>query len=180
MLDFFITLFLISTVLLLIVAIFNEYYQIRMKVSCMPTVPKVRRELLKIVKRYTDENHRNIAELGCGWGGLAVSLAKDNPELKVTGVELSLFPYLFSRFRNSPQNLKIAYKNIYDFDLRKYDIILCYLSNSHMDKLEKKIQQELKKGSVVISSTFIFSKRKPDDIVHLTGIYATKIYIYLF
>ncbi len=180
MLDFFIILFLTLTVLLLIVAIFNEYYQFRTKVSCMPTVPKVRKELLKIVSKYLDDNHKNIAELGCGWGGLAVSLAKDNKKLNVTGIELSIFPYLISRFRKSPKNLKILYQNIYDFNLQNTDIVICYLSNDHMAKLEYKMENELKSGSIVISSTFIFSKKQPIEVVELLGIYNTKIYIYLF
>ncbi len=178
--DTIITILLSFTVLLLLVALFNEYYQWRVGVCCMPTVPKVREEIIKLIQEYGSDQHKNIVELGCGWGGLAIAAAKSNPDKHITGVELSLFPYIFSKLRIKPSNTSIVHKNIYNFNLAESDIVLCYLSNSHMKNLEEKMTSELKSGSIVISSTFVFAKKQPHKIITLSGIYETKIYIYLF
>jgi len=180
MLDVILTLSLVCTVVLLFVTLFNEYYQQRLGVSCMPTTPKVRAHMMTLIEEYAKDGHANIVELGCGWGGMARSATKRFPLLITTGIEKSFFPYLFSKFRAIGNNTNIRHENIYKYDLSGADIILCYLSNQHMAELEGKMTKELKPGSVVISSTFQFAQKKPDKIVPLTGVYDTKIYIYVF
>jgi len=180
MLETLIILSLVCTVVLLFVTLFNEYYQQRLGVSCMPTTPKVRARMMELIEEYAKDGHANIVELGCGWGGMARNATKLFPWLTTTGIEKSLFPYLFSKLRAVGNDTNIRHENIYKYDLKNADIVLCYLSNQHMKNLENKMTDELKPGSVVISSTFQFSKKKPDKIVPLTGVYDTKIYIYVF
>ena len=180
MLNIFIIFLSVCIVVLLFVAVFNEYYQQRLGVSCMPTTPKVRARIMELITEFAEKGHKNIVELGCGWGGLARDATKQFPNLTITGVEKSLFPYLTSKFRAWGNTTNIRYKNIYNFDLKDTDIVLCYLSNQHMAGLEEKMKNELKPGSVVISSTFVFADKEPSKTVTVEGLYETKIYIYKF
>lgn len=172
---------LISAILLaaVLTVLFNEIYQHRMGVSPMPTVPRVRRAMLD---HMPDGVTGTILEIGSGWGGIAVALAKKYPDAKVIGLERSPAPLLISRLRRllhpGLKNLSFVNMDFFDYDMKDVDVIACYLSNPHMAKLEPKFSAELKPGALVVSSTFYMPDWKPETVETIEGLYDTKIYVY--
>lgn len=173
---------LLSSILILAAVGFvllNEVYQQRTKVSPMPTVPKVRDKMLALAAA---QEPGKVAELGAGWGTLAIPLARRFPEREIVALELSPLPFLVLHLRkwlNGLGNLKILRRNFFDYDLGDTQTVLCYLSNPHMAQLEPKFRAELKPGAKIISSTFHMPEWKPAQTLELEGMYNTKIFVYV-
>ncbi len=124
-----------------------------------------------------------IFDLGSGWGGLAVALAKHFPNHRVYGIENSLFPFLYSRLRNllfPRSNLYYLRGDILEIKFDSPCIIVCYLYSGAMKKLKEKFEQDLQEGSVILSNTFTLVDKVPEDILELNDLYKTKIYKYRF
>lgn len=164
---------------LIAVVAFNEYYQRSMKVCPMPTPASTRRAMIEGIHH---PSPKVIAELGSGWGGIAIAAAARYPDAHVTGYEGSLMPYLFSRLRKmlhpEMKNLRFVKKNFFEDNLSDVDVVLCYLSNPHMAQLETKLDRELKNGAEIISSTFYMPHWLPREQEIVGGIYDTDVFVY--
>jgi len=148
-----------SVILLLAIAavIINEIWQRKMKVAPAPTLPWVKRAMIKLLSGRLERNGSyKIAELGSGWGGLSFALAKHFPKSSVTGYDLSPVPYRFSRLRQmlSRKDVRFECRDFLDLDLEEFDIIVCYLYPGIMPALQDKFDKELKDGALVISNAF--------------------------
>lgn len=122
-----------------------------------------------------------IYELGSGWGGLALLIAKKYPSAKVIAFELSPIPYLFSRLRQLIErrsNLNILRKSFYDHDLFDARAVICYLFPGGMRKLASKLKKELPVKSMVISNTFSLADWENSSLFYLDDWSATRIYKY--
>ncbi len=59
------------------------------------------------------------------------------------------------------KNVKIINKNMWKVDLSIYDRIFLFCLPKEMKKFEKKLRDELKPGSLIISNIFTFPNWKP-------------------
>ena len=169
----------VGIVFSLITMISLAWHTFQLGISPMPSSAKARRAIVEIVK---SQNPRtNIAELGSGWGGLAISLARVVSGGRVVGYERSLVPYLWSQFAAKVvrvRNLTLLRDDFHRAQLRDFDIVVCYLFTGAMEKLRKKFEQELKPGALVISNTFAVPGWKPIEVIRLEDLYKTPIYVY--
>ena len=163
--------------LLGIIAVAVIFWQERsLGVSVMPTMPQMSRLLLT---ECPAQVKGNILELGSGWGGLASKLAQKYPQNKVIGYEMSLVPYWMSSLRSKFfKNLEIVRKNFYDLSFEDAGLVMCYLSNPHMAKLEEKFLRELPAGAQVISSTCACPTWKPVRTQEVERMFNAKIFVY--
>ncbi len=132
------------------------FYEGKAAISPTPVLPWVRRKALSLLSKCDQPTSiLKIADLGCGWGGMIGQLQKKYPTAKITGYEISPCPYYFSKFRFGLSGDQIAIKrnDFFKEGLSDYDVVFCYLSPSHMEKL-KPILLKLKKGSLVVSCSF--------------------------
>jgi methylase of polypeptide subunit release factors len=178
--ELFVEIIFSLTGLCLITAIaLNEIYQQKMKVSPMPTAPSTRHAMIGSIEQKSPDT---IVELGSGWGGIAIEAAKTYPQCKVIGFECSPVPLMMARLRKllNPRlkNLRFVRRDFFDFDMKDADVVLCYLSNPHMARLEPKLDKELHEGAEVISSTFHMPHWKTHRIHTIGGMYDTKIFSY--
>jgi hypothetical protein len=168
----------LAALLFAVIVLVNEFYQARLGVPCTPTMVKVRTAMLN----FAAEPGAKIVELGSGWGGLALAAARAHPGTEVTGLEVSLFPYLFSRLRRflhpSLKNLSFARKDFFSYPLNDASLILCYLTNPLMAKLKDKLEKELPSGARVVSSTFFIPGWEPLITVDVKGLWDTRIFVY--
>lgn len=88
--DAFFSLFIAALVVLGLV---NVWYELRLGVPPIPTMPAVRRAIIALIPPGSGP----IVELGAGCGGLSLRLARAFPGRSVVGLELSLFPFLGAR-----------------------------------------------------------------------------------
>lgn len=92
-------------------------------------------------------------DLGSGNGDVLIEAAK--LKAKVFGFEISPFYFLISKIRTFKYpNVQIKYQNIKNIDLKKADVVYCYLLPELLEKLSVKFIRELKIGSQIISISF--------------------------
>ena len=156
----------------------NEYYQQKMGVSCMPSTAHIRREIIALVPQLQPGR---IVELGSGWGGICIALARDFPDREVVGIENSFFPFCYGWLRQKLwrlPNLTLRRMDFFKSDFRGTALTVCYLSNPIMKRLAPKFKDELPPGSVLISSTFFVPGWVPERVLDVTGVWNTRIFVY--
>jgi Methyltransferase small domain len=153
---------------------------IRLGIGPMPSSKATRDAILSLIER---DCAGIIVELGAGWGGLALALAKHCPGASVVAIEASLFPALFCRLRfalSGQPNVAFKRADFYTVDLSRAETVVCYLFRGAMEKLEPKFSRELQAGARVISHTFSMYHRPYHKVVRASDLYASKIYLYTF
>jgi precorrin-6B methylase 2 len=103
-----------------------------------------------------------IYELGCGWGTLAVALARAFPMASVIAVELSPLPWLVAAWRaRRLNNLEVRRTDFHAVTLSDADAVTCYLMMAPMVELADTLDRELGPGTAVVALTFWFRDRLP-------------------
>lgn len=97
-------------------------------------------------------------DLGSGDGRVVLELAKKG--FQVTGYEIKADLVQRSRQRIKNENLTtkavIYHESYWDADLSPFDLVYLYGMGSILGRLEKKLEQELRPGTKVISNIFRF------------------------
>jgi len=122
-----------------------------------------------------------IYELGAGWGGVALSLARQYPDHRVIGIELAPLPWLVAKLRaglSGPKNLKIIHGDFLKHPLSDAGLVVCYLSANGLAHLKPKLASELAPGALVLSNTFAVPGWRPTDETAAGDIYHSPIYLY--
>jgi predicted RNA methylase len=104
-----------------------------------------------------------LYDLGSGNGRILKEAAKKG--IQVVGIEHNSFLNLLARKKTTGmKNVKIIKGNIFDQDLSKATIIVAYLSQTVVKKLQKKIEKEVKKGTRIIIVDHKFLEWEPVKI----------------
>ena len=150
-----------------------------------PTSPRVRRAMMHLLPRHlpirSDGKTGKVYELGAGWGGNVIALAKTYPEAEIVGIERSPLPWLFSRLRLIGQRRENASFELGDFTaqpLSDASLVVCYLSGPQMAVLADKLADELTPGTLVMTHTFAIPDWRPVDTVQADDMYRSPIYLY--
>lgn len=160
---------------LVAVALIFAYTQ-RVGISPMPTLGRARRAMLD----HVPADAGTIYELGCGWGTLAVPLARLRPGARVIAYELSPVPWLVARLRASGvRNLEVRRGDFFKATLGDADAVVCYLFPRGMERLRPKFEAELRPGAVVISNTFQVPGWTPERTIEIGGIWPEPVYVYV-
>jgi trans-aconitate methyltransferase len=136
----------------------------------------------KVLKRIVNElnvgSNGTIYELGCGDAGFLRLARRKFPEAKLVGVEYSLLPYIIAQVQSSLSKSKIKFlkKNIFRVDLKEADVIYCFLNIKTMVLLEKKLEQECRPGTTLVSYHFTLPNRKPEKVIEMGNL--ERIYFY--
>ena len=96
-----------------------------------------------------------VLELGSGDGRIVLSLARQG--FQTIGIEINPLLCLWSKIlikKNKLKNAKIINANFWDYDLKDIDILTMYFIPHRMNKLAKKIKNEMKPGSIIVSNAF--------------------------
>lgn len=116
---------------------------------------------------------QTLLELGSGDGRFMREAAKRG--LKVVGYEINPILYLVSRvatwkYRNQ---VKIFWGNFWKAEWPDHDGVYVFLIDKYMEKLDKKIKSDSKKGVRLASNSFTIPGKKPASETY--GVY---LYIY--
>ncbi len=113
-----------------------------------------------------------FVDLGSGDGAVLIEAAKRG--LICYGYELNPFVWLVSWVRTIKyrKNVKIFLGNFWN---KKIPLntrgVFVFLLDPYMSKLDKKLQSELKKGSLLVSYTFAIPEKKPVKTVEAMRLY---------
>jgi len=153
-------------------------YTLRTGISPMPTLGRVRSQLLPFVE---PEHEGTILELGAGWGTLAFALADRCPKAQVIAYELSPLPWAFCwlRQRLAPRpNLELRRQDFFRASFSGASLVVCYLFPGAMSRLAPKLLAELAPRTPVLSHTFALRGWTPVHTILVDDLYRTPIYLY--
>ena len=154
-------------------------YTLRTGISPVPTTPRVRRTLLEGLPR--DLGGGTIFELGCGWGSLAVPLARAYPAHPVVGYELSPLPWAVSWLRARfvrGRNLRVFRRDFHAAHLGDACLVVCYLYPGAMERLRPKFEAELRPDALVVSNFFPVPGWTPQRTAIADDLEASPVYLY--
>lgn len=156
------------------------YYEQKTGIVPSPSMPSVRRDVIQIIHNHKNDFESdtplNIIDIGSGWGGLLQKLGTNFPKANITGYELSPAPFFFSKlFTLFQKNINILNKDFFKENLSECDIIICYLSPWHMNKMK---DIKFKSGSLLISCSFPWEQRIPNEIHSSKSMIDIPIFVY--
>jgi trans-aconitate methyltransferase len=169
----------------LTIALSYEYFERKTGVAVFPTMPRVGRKIIEILKR--DAQSRTgkpyaILDLGSGSGQLAWKIARAMPQAHITGLELAYLPWLRSVVRRrlfGPSNLTYKRLDFWPYDTSSADAVVTYLPGRIMDRVGEKLRKELKPGTLVIANTFpLRADWVADETLSLRAPFKTNVFVY--
>jgi len=121
-----------------------------------PYVPSSKESLKKILAGANLEKGQVFYDLGSG-DGVVVEMATTNYGVKGIGVEINPFLVLFSKIKSQLKGLKETRYIRNDFlkiNLKEAQVVFLYLLPRNLPKLQKKIEAECQRGTLVVSNSF--------------------------
>ena len=154
--NLFITISIIVLILAFILALFLLASIFFIFYTGVPFAKTPYRAIKKIINALDIKEGQIVYDLGCGDGRFLFAAAKAGA--KAIGFEISPAVYLKAKIIKllTLSKAKIKYKNFYSANLADADIIFCFLVDSVMPRVEKKLKAELKPGAKVVSYGFFF------------------------
>ena len=131
------------------------------------------------VKTIVDqENAEVFADLGAGVGSVAVPLARQR-SLVVDAWEYAPLPWLVTAWRcRKLSNAKVKRASLWGCELGRYDVVFAFLSPAVMAELGEKVRDEMRPGSLFISSSFPVPDWEPESVISITDRRKTKLFCY--
>lgn len=172
----YVSMILIALVILIGTSI--VWYTVRIGISPMPSSAKATAAMLQIMPPRVVGT---IYEMGAGWGGMGIALARKYPDRAVVGYELSPIPARFAQIRArlfGVANIEFRRADFMAADLRDAGLVVCYLFPGGMKTLTSKLTKELADGTTVVSNTFRLPNWQADETITLSDIYKTPVYRY--
>ncbi len=146
-------------ILIFVVALFLAFPVFFRGAIYLPTRRETVRSMIELAKIKAGDI---AADLGSGDGRLVIALAESG--IEAHGFEINPVLVLLSRWLIRKRKLKdkafIHFGNFWKEDLSKYSIVTIFGIGFAMEKLEKKLEKELKKGTRIISNSFVFPNWK--------------------
>lgn len=167
--------------LVLFVAFTLVFYQLRTGVPPFPTSRGEKEAAISLLQQAQLPEKPLIYELGSGWGGLAIAIAKAFPHAHVVGIEVSPFPYWIAKLRTRKiPNLEMRRQNFYQVPLNNADAVTAYLMIKPMLPLAEKLDRELQPGTAVVAIAFLFRDRDPSSVIPGRGLLRGSTALYLW
>ena len=168
----------VLVVMIAVLAIVVVVDALRLGIGPVPTSRRVRRSVFDQLPQSVEGT---VYELGAGWGTLAIDLGSRFPRAQVVGYEAAWIPvaicWLRSRF-TSTDNVLVKSGDFFSRQLSDAGLVVCYLYPGAMDRLSKKLAEELRPGAVVITHTFALPGWIPESVKYSDDLYRTPVYRY--
>lgn len=128
----------------------------------LSTSRRVTRALVEVIRKHKP-NAKKFYDLGCAHGDLSLAIKKILPNLEIYAVDNSSIRIFFAKLKSKILGRSISFikQDIFDTNVRSADIVYTYLWYDVMPPLEKKLQNELKRGAIVVTNTSNFPVWEP-------------------
>ena len=135
-----------------------------------PYVPSHQRDIKKLFDELNLRKGSTVVDLGCGDGKVLVEASRHG--LKAIGYELNPFLYLIAKFRlRKYPKAKVVFANYWAADVSRADLVFIFSAAPFMDRLYKKLKNEIKPGGMVASYAFSFEGIKIYKKIEPVNIY---------
>lgn len=170
-------LFFVGTIVALILTFNAVVILLRVKVPYVRTPAWVVRWLKEHVRLQPGQT---FVELGCGDAQVLAALAKQFPQARFIGYELSWWPFALARFRTKRlKNIEIRREDFYQADFTGVSGLFCYLLNTIMPKLKAVVGPQLQPGTMLYSYAFSFPDWTPEQALVKPGKQVgTRLWVY--
>ena len=144
--------------------------------SGAPWVPTKKGDVERLTKLLDLKAGEKFVELGCGNGRVCRAVAKHQPDADITGVELSILQYLIAQAQGLGTSVRFKFQNVFKHDLSEYDAVYLFLMPETYEKIQPKLESELKSGSRVVSYVWPIPGWEPELVDRQEG--ALDLYLY--
>jgi len=152
-------LFLFISLALLFLSAFFLIFHLVATISGAPYAGSNRQRIKTMLKLASTQKGQKIVDLGSGDGRILIEAAKKH-DVECVGYEINPLWYFVSLFKTRKSGVgsrvKIYRKSYWPVKLGDFDVIFLYLIPYNMKKMAKKLQRELKPGTLVVSNGFKF------------------------
>ncbi len=191
-------LYIIFIIFLLSVLIFSVLWSVSIFTSKFIYNPISKKYFPDIVQTLELKDDSVLYMLPAGDSRLFFSILKENKNVKIFGIEKNFFSIIVSNFyiflnsrkyflkkeeRLNINNIEILKKDIFDIDLSNATHICLYIYPNIMDDMLTFLDDNLKKGTKVVSINFQFTQKRPTKEIELKKNKfqrINKIYVYEF
>lgn len=171
----------VATSLMIIMALSILIQEKKAKTPPAPTMPWIRKTVIRLFTEYLPTDSLfTMVDLGCGWGGMTVSLARTYQKATIHGYEITTFPYLVSKLVSLFfwGRIKIHNSDMYKADLSQFQAIYCYLPTFILTDLLPQFAR-LKAGTMIITSGWAIPDYTPIRIVE-ESLFGLKMPIHIY
>ncbi len=161
-----------------------EYYALRTGVPTVTSTPAIRKKMIEILKQEASSRKSGkrftILDLGSGTGKLTLEIGRALPDAQITGLEVSIAPFLISLLRRKlwgVQNVVYKRENFWPYDLKGVDAVTVYMTGKIRERMAKKLKDDLPPGALVISNETYLPGWEP-VAVHKTGLLKLDVVVY--
>ncbi|MBN2647437.1 MAG: hypothetical protein JXR44_06610 [Thiotrichales bacterium] len=126
----------------------------------------------------SEHGYRRFIDLGCGTGENVHFMAQQPSIELAMGVETAWLPFWLARWRNRTGRGQIMHQDLWQSDLRQFDLVYAFLSPQPMPRLWHKLQQELAANACFVSNSFAVPEQTPSEIWVLDDRRQTHLYLY--
>ena len=132
----------------------------------VPYVPTPKKVVQFMINKANLKGSETVYDLGCGDARILIVAKKKFPGITAIGYELPIGVWLLAKFMvwKSRLNITVHMQNYLKPDLSNADMIFLYLVPEVMNKLRKKLDNELRPGTKVISHGFAFPDKEPVEV----------------
>lgn len=152
-------------------------------ITKVPPIQTDKKYFSKIFDRLPITAQTVIYDLGCGGGNFLMAASKLGAK-KCVGYELSFWPYLSAKIKawfSGKSKIDILYVDFFKADLRQADLVYVYLVPPLLERVAKKLAQELKLGAIAaVKGRPLPGSRTYDEKIVLDEKRNYCVYIYKF
>jgi SAM-dependent methyltransferase len=110
-----------------------------------------------------------LVDIGCG-DGRVLRMASRRFGIQTIGYEVNWLAYIKARLLcMGDRNIRIRRKNFWEENLSAADVVFCYLYPDVMKRLAKKLESDLRPGTVVVSCNFALPGFAPSKVFRPEG-----------
>ncbi len=152
--------------ILLAIVVFGT--MIRAGMLGAPWVPTFKKTTLAQINLAQIKPGEIVYDLGCGDGRWLFNAAKLTQAKKLVGFEISVLPYFLAKIRQwfsaDRARIEIRFKNYFHDDLSQADVVYCFGLPEVLNRLESKLEAELKPGARFVSYVFRLPHSQPAQV----------------